>query len=184
MRWRLRSDQDETANAVWVAQRLSLREKGPRRSTDNSRSLDPECVHERIHVGGEVVNRVAAFGLLRVPVPALGEREGMVLGREQWEHPAEGEPGIGVPVQKDDGFPCSVALLGIVERQVRREARRGELHPIGLVHRYPLSRAYPHGRSILTRHPDAIWRSEALLPNPAGTRSVGPARCRRRPSEE
>ena len=127
-----RADQDETANAAWVAQRHSLGEKGSRRSTDDGRFFDPDRVHERIDIGGEVLRRVAAFGLVRVPVSALGEREGVVGGREQGEHPAEGEPGIGVAVEEDDGFPSS-------GRPVRRSAtsalsrgasRRAEYSPL------------------------------------------------------
>jgi hypothetical protein len=38
-------------------------------------------------------------------------------------------------VQEDDGFPCWVALFGIVEPGARRELRRrGELRVVRLVH--------------------------------------------------
>jgi hypothetical protein len=84
--------------------------------TDEGSFFDADRVHEGIYIGGEVVGRVAAFGLISVPVPALGEREGVVGGREQGEHPTEGEPRVGVPVQEDDRFPCSIAsLFGVVE---------------------------------------------------------------------
>jgi hypothetical protein len=53
-------------------------------------------------------------------------------------------------VQEDDGFPFSVATFGIVERHVRREVRRGELHSVGLVHCFPLPDAYSHEGSILS----------------------------------
>ena len=92
IRWALRTDQDQTINTVRVAQRHSLCEEGSRRSTDEGRLFDPESIHERIDVCGEVVQGVAAFGLIRVAVSALGEREGVVLGREQGQHAAEGEP--------------------------------------------------------------------------------------------
>jgi|SRR5687767_272176 hypothetical protein len=67
-------------------------------------------------------------------------------------------------MQEDDGFSFSAAPFGVVERLVRREARRGEHHPVGLAHGFPPS--YPHGGSILTRRHDAIWSSRALLPTP------------------
>jgi hypothetical protein len=38
---------------------------------------------------------------------------------------------VAVPVQEDNGFPFRVAPIGVVERNVRREVRRGELHPLG-----------------------------------------------------
>jgi len=50
--------------------------------TDEGHFLDPDRIHKRIYVGGEVVQRVAAFGLIRVSVSALGEREGVVDRRE------------------------------------------------------------------------------------------------------
>ena len=80
VRGRLRSDQGQAANAVGVAQHRPLREKGSRRSTDDGRSLDAKRVHERIDICSVVVNRVTAFWLVRVPVPALAERESVILG--------------------------------------------------------------------------------------------------------
>ena len=38
---------------------------------------------------------------------------------------------MAVPVQEDNGFPFKVAPFGVVERNVRREVCRGELHPLG-----------------------------------------------------
>ena len=38
-------------------------------------------------------------------MPALVGCEGVVLGREQGEHPAVGEPRVDVRVEEDDGFP-------------------------------------------------------------------------------
>src|SRR5688572_16977249 len=94
VRWRLRADQDETTDPVRVVKRQSLREEGTCRSTYDGRFFDSEHVHERIYVGGEVLRSVATLGLVRVPVPALGEGDGVVLGGEQGEHPAEGEPRV------------------------------------------------------------------------------------------
>src|SRR5215210_9024153 len=95
------------------------------------RFLDSDRIHERIDIGGEVLQRVAALWLIRLPVPALGERESMVLGREQGEHPAEGEPRIGVAVEEKDRFPSSIAAFGVVEANTRREGRRcGELDAV------------------------------------------------------
>jgi hypothetical protein len=45
----------------------------------------------------------------------VGGREGARHSMEQGHHRAEGEPRIGVAVQEDYGFPCWVALFGIVE---------------------------------------------------------------------
>jgi hypothetical protein len=47
--------------------------------TDEGGRGDPDRVHERGGVGGEVVDRIAALRPLRVPVPALVWREGVVL---------------------------------------------------------------------------------------------------------
>lgn len=38
---------------------------------------------------------------------------------------------MAVSVHEDNGFPFRVAPFGVVERNVRREVRRGELHPLG-----------------------------------------------------
>jgi hypothetical protein len=69
-------------------------------------------------------------------VPALVRREGVVGRREQGENPAEGEPRIYVRVEEDNRFPRSVAPFGIVQPRARREAPRGELHAVRLVHRF------------------------------------------------
>jgi hypothetical protein len=68
-------------------------------------------------------------------VSALGEREGVVLRSESGEHPAEGEPRIGVPVEEDDGFSVWVPLVSVVERHTRGEAHRGQLQFVRPVHR-------------------------------------------------
>src|SRR3712207_112184 len=94
--------------------------------TNEGRFFDPDRVHERLDVGGEVVERVAAFGPLGLSVSVLVGHEGMVLRREQGEYPAEGEPRIAVPVEEDHRFTCWVALFGVVQPRTRREARRGE----------------------------------------------------------
>jgi hypothetical protein len=68
--------------------------------------IDAKRVHERIDVSGEVVHRVAALRPLRVPMAALIWREDMIFRRAQGEHPTEGEPRVGPPVEEDDGFGC------------------------------------------------------------------------------
>jgi hypothetical protein len=79
IRWRLCADQDQTAHPARVTQRHSLCEEGPRRSTDKGSFFDSDRFHERIDIGSEVLGRVAALWLIRVPVSALGEREGVIL---------------------------------------------------------------------------------------------------------
>src|SRR5918998_5585639 len=128
IRWDLSVDQDQTANTARVAHHHSLCEEGPSRRTDEGSFFDPDRVHKRIDIGGEVLGCVAALGLVRISVPALGEREGMVLRGEQGEHPAEGEPGVRVPVEHDDGFSCQVALFGVVQTWSRQEGCRSELN--------------------------------------------------------
>jgi hypothetical protein len=49
---------------VRIDQRHPLRDHAARRATGEGRFFDPDPVHERIHVGGEVVGRVAASGLI------------------------------------------------------------------------------------------------------------------------
>jgi hypothetical protein len=60
---------------VWIVERHPLRDEGASRHTDEGGFFDADRIHERIDVGGEVVEGVAAFGLIRVPMSALGERE-------------------------------------------------------------------------------------------------------------
>src|SRR5215217_79188 len=71
--------QDEAANAGRVAKRHSLREQASRGRTDDGRLLDSDCPQESIRMGSVVILRVTAFGLVRVSVTALVEREGMIL---------------------------------------------------------------------------------------------------------
>jgi hypothetical protein len=60
IRRRLCADQDQTVNTARVAKRHSLCKKGASRSTDDNRFFDPDRIHERIHIGGEVIWSVAA----------------------------------------------------------------------------------------------------------------------------
>jgi hypothetical protein len=79
-------------------------------------------------------------------------REGVVRGREQAEHPAVGEPRIDVGMEEDGGFPRSVTTFGVVERHVRREGDRGEVHVARLLHRLTsFPAAFPGG--IISSHP-------------------------------
>ena len=68
-------------------------------------------------------------------MPALVEREGAVLGREQGEHPAEGEPRVGVPMEEDNSFSYSIASFSVMEPRTRREVAHGELYGAWRVHR-------------------------------------------------
>ena len=138
--------QDEAANAVLIVECHPLRDHATRRVTHEGRLLGPDLIHERGDVGCEVIYRVAALRLIRVPVPALIERKGMVFWREQRQHPAEGAPRVGVRVEEDDRFPLSIASFGVVKRHARRELRLGALYIVQLVRRIPpLRPAFPGG---------------------------------------
>jgi hypothetical protein len=61
MRRCLRSDQDEPADAAWIAQRHSLGKKGSRRSADEGGFFDANRLHKGVDIGGVVMWRVAAL---------------------------------------------------------------------------------------------------------------------------
>jgi hypothetical protein len=82
---------------------------------DQGGALGPDGVQEGHQVGGEVLDGVAAVGPLGVAVAALVDGVGAVAGGQQGQHPAVGEPGVGVGGEEDDRLPARVALLGVVD---------------------------------------------------------------------
>jgi hypothetical protein len=61
-------------------------------------------------------------------------------------------------VEEDDGFPLSVATFGVVERYVRREGDRSEVHVTRLLdHPPPSQTAFPKGSYTHHEH-DATWQ--------------------------
>ena len=67
------------------------------------------------------------------------QREGVVGGGKQVEHPVVGELRVGVGVKEDDSFPLFFAPLGIVEPQARAEVGDSELRAVRMSHHSPLS---------------------------------------------
>jgi hypothetical protein len=105
------------------------------RVTDQGGALNSGGVQEGHSVGGEIVDGVAAAGSFGVAVAALVQGKGMEAGREQRQHPAVGEPGVGVGGQEQDRLAVRVALLGVVHLRAGGQAGdRKPQSPIGVVH--------------------------------------------------
>jgi hypothetical protein len=60
----------------------SPRGEASARARDDDRRLEPNRVHERHQVGGELLNAVAGGGPVGIAVAALGHREGVDRPRE------------------------------------------------------------------------------------------------------
>jgi hypothetical protein len=54
-------------------------------------------------------------------VATLAEGVGAVVGRQQRQQAAEGEPGVGAAVQEQDRLPVQVALGGVVDLRAAGE---------------------------------------------------------------
>jgi hypothetical protein len=123
---------------------------------DQGGALRPDDVQEGRHVGGEVLDGVAAGRALGVAVAALVQRVGVVVGGQQGQDPAVGEPRVGVGGQEDDRLPARVALLGVVDQRTGGKPRGGEpklwdlllhgrLSGTPILHRVPILRLRREG---------------------------------------
>lgn len=108
------AEQYQPGDALRVGLGHAPGDKAARRVADQGGALGPDGVQEGHHVGGEVLDGVAAVGAFGVAVAPLVHGIGVVAPRQQGQDPAVGEPRVGVGGQEDDRLPARVALLGIV----------------------------------------------------------------------
>jgi hypothetical protein len=88
--------------------------------------FDPEGIEEQDHVGGEVLDVIAAIRLVRVTMAALRHTDDVRLGRKAVEHGLIRAPRVGRPREQKQRRIGGVTLA--LERQPQTRGERDARH--------------------------------------------------------
>jgi hypothetical protein len=83
----------------------ALRGEARAGASDDHRPLQPDRLHERHDVRGELLDLVTRGRAIGVAVTPLGHREGVDRPREMWQHALERPPRVANAWSKTTGTP-------------------------------------------------------------------------------